>query len=125
MKHASAHVGDHQPHGQQLQAHQRAGDVVGRHLGAQHGDLDGQQPHPHGPRAGAGRFELRLPDGAANPYLLQAVIIAAGLDGMATEPIRASATTSTCMPRATRCAARVKLPLNMLDALGPMTRTRR
>ena len=32
----------------------------------------------------AGRFELRLPDGAANPYLLQAVIIAAGLDGIRT-----------------------------------------
>jgi glutamine synthetase type III len=30
---------------------------------------------------GPGRFELRLPDGAVNPYLLQAVIIAAGLDG--------------------------------------------
>ena len=29
-----------------------------------------------------GRFELRLADGAANPYLLQAVIIAAGLDGI-------------------------------------------
>jgi len=27
---------------------------------------------------GPGRFELRLPDGAVNPYLLQAVIIAAG-----------------------------------------------
>ena len=34
---------------------------------------------------GKGRFELRLPDGAANPYLLQAVIIAAGLDGIATK----------------------------------------
>ncbi|MBM3630459.1 MAG: type III glutamate--ammonia ligase [Alphaproteobacteria bacterium] len=29
-----------------------------------------------------GRFELRLMDGAANPYLLQAGIIAAGLDGI-------------------------------------------
>ncbi|MGO7309797.1 type III glutamate--ammonia ligase, partial [Rhizobium ruizarguesonis] len=29
-----------------------------------------------------GRFELRLPDGAVNPYLLQAIIIAAGLDGI-------------------------------------------
>jgi glutamate---methylamine ligase len=30
----------------------------------------------------AGRFEFRLPDGAANPYLLPAALIAAGLDGM-------------------------------------------
>lgn len=31
----------------------------------------------------AGRFELRLADGAANPYLLPAAAIAAGLDGIA------------------------------------------
>src|ERR1700731_5508334 len=30
----------------------------------------------------AGRFELRLADAAANPYLLQAGIIAAGIDGI-------------------------------------------
>jgi len=30
----------------------------------------------------AGRFELRLADGAANPYLLAAAVIAAGLDGI-------------------------------------------
>lgn len=30
----------------------------------------------------AGRFEFRLPDGAANPYLLPAALIAAGLDGI-------------------------------------------
>jgi len=30
-----------------------------------------------------GRLEFRLADGAANPYLLQAVYLAAGLDGMA------------------------------------------
>jgi glutamine synthetase len=28
------------------------------------------------------RLELRLPDGAAHPYLLQAVVLAAGLDGI-------------------------------------------
>ncbi|MEK9801277.1 MAG: type III glutamate--ammonia ligase, partial [Alphaproteobacteria bacterium] len=33
---------------------------------------------------GPGLFELRLADGAVNPYLLQAVIIAAGLDGLRT-----------------------------------------
>jgi glutamine synthetase len=30
----------------------------------------------------AGRCEVRLPDGAANPYLLQAAILAAGLEGI-------------------------------------------
>ena len=30
----------------------------------------------------SGRFELRLMDGSANPYLLQAAVIAAGIDGM-------------------------------------------
>jgi len=29
-----------------------------------------------------GRFELRLMDGSANPYLMQAGIIAAGIDGI-------------------------------------------
>ncbi len=32
-----------------------------------------------------GRFEFRLMDGAANPYLMQAVILAAGLDGVRTQ----------------------------------------
>ena len=30
----------------------------------------------------SGRFELRLTDGSANPYLLQAGVIAAGVDGI-------------------------------------------
>jgi glutamate---methylamine ligase len=30
----------------------------------------------------AGRFELRLPDGAANSYAMQAALLAAGLDGI-------------------------------------------
>ena len=31
----------------------------------------------------SGRFEFRLPDGAVNPYLLQAALISAGLNGVA------------------------------------------
>lgn len=66
---------------------------------------------------GPGRFELRLPDGAANPYLLQAVIIAAGLSGVRNKAdpgkrhdinMYAEGHTITDAPR---------LPLNMLDAL--------
>ena len=30
----------------------------------------------------AGRFEFRLADGAANPYLLQAALLVAGMDGI-------------------------------------------
>ena len=53
-----------------------------------------------------GRFELRLMDGAANPYLLQAGVLAAGLDGIAEQAaIPASASTSTCTRTATRRAA--------------------
>ncbi len=87
---------DHPPDGQLLQAHQRAAHDLGRDLGAEHGDLDRQQPHPHGARPAPARFELRLPDGAANPYLLQAVIIAAGLDGIRSKADPGKRTTSTC-----------------------------
>ncbi len=66
---------------------------------------------------GPGRFELRLPDGAVNPYLLQAVILAAGLSGIRSKAdpgprydidMYAEGHTVTDAP---------KLPLNMLDAL--------
>jgi len=66
---------------------------------------------------GPGRFELRLPDGAANPYLLQAAIIAAGLSGLASKAdpgprhdidMYAEGHTVTDAPQ---------LPLNLLDAI--------
>ena len=65
----------------------------------------------------AGRFELRLADGAVNPYLLQAGLLAAGLDGLArrTDPgARLDIDMYTAghgVPDARR------LPLNLLDAL--------
>ncbi|WP_439638158.1 type III glutamate--ammonia ligase [Spirulina sp.] len=65
----------------------------------------------------AGRFEFRLADGAANPYLLPAALIAAGLDGIerqANPGDRADNNTYTdpLPPEKTR-----PLPTNLLDAL--------
>ncbi len=65
----------------------------------------------------AGRFELRLMDGSANPYLLQAGIAAAGLDGMqhGRDP---GARLDIDMYANPELAGEVKkLPLNLLDAI--------
>jgi len=64
-----------------------------------------------------GRFELRLMDGAANPYLMQAGIMAAGLDGM--EQGRAPGKPLDInMYEEGRTLKRVRrLPLNLLDAI--------
>jgi glutamine synthetase type III len=66
---------------------------------------------------GPGRFELRLPDGAANPYLMQAVILAAGLDGVRTkaDPGKRHDIDMYQMGHTVKNAP--KLPLNLLDAL--------
>jgi glutamate---methylamine ligase len=66
---------------------------------------------------GAGRFEFRLPDGAANPYLLPAALMAAGLDGIVNQrdpgPRRDNNSYSDPLP-----VGEVKaLPGNLLDAL--------
>ncbi|MEH2472323.1 glutamine synthetase type III [Nitrobacteraceae bacterium AZCC 2161] len=64
-----------------------------------------------------GRFELRLPDGAVNPYLLPAALLAAGLDGMdnARDPgARLDINMYTEGDKATNAK---QLPLNLLDAL--------
>ena len=65
----------------------------------------------------AGRFEFRLADGAANPYLLQAAILAAGLDGMlkATDP--GKRLDINMYTHGHTVEGVKKLPLNLLDAL--------
>jgi len=66
---------------------------------------------------GPGRFELRLPDGAVNPYLLQAVIIAAGLDGVRTNADPGKRHDIDMYADGHKIKDAPKLPLNMLDAL--------
>ena len=64
-----------------------------------------------------GRFELRLPDGAVNPYLLQAVIIAAGLDGVQTQADPGKRWDIDMYAEGHKVSGTPKLPLNMLDGL--------
>lgn len=71
---------------------------------------------------GKGRFELRLPDGAANPYLLQAVIIAAGLDGVRTEADPGPRRDIDMYQMGHTVTDAPKLPLNLLDALRAFDR---
>ena len=64
-----------------------------------------------------GRFELRLMDGAANPYLLQAGVLAAGLDGVGSQrdpgkPLDVNMYTEGHKLRSVR-----RLPSNLLDAI--------
>lgn len=66
---------------------------------------------------GPGRFELRLPDGAANPYLLQAIIIAAGLSGVRVQADPGPHSDIDMYRDGHTIAGAPKLPLNLLDAL--------
>ncbi len=64
-----------------------------------------------------GRFELRLPDGAANPYLLQAVIIAAGLSGLERKSDPGKHLDIDMYAEGHLAKEAPRLPLNLLDAL--------
>ena len=66
---------------------------------------------------GPGRFELRLPDGAVNPYLLQAIIIAAGLSGLKTNADPGKHYDIDMYREGHTVKDAPKLPLNLLDAL--------
>lgn len=66
---------------------------------------------------GPGRFELRLPDGAVNPYLLQAIIIAAGLDGLRNKADPGPHHDIDMYAQGHLVKNAPRLPLNLLDAL--------
>jgi len=64
-----------------------------------------------------GRFELRLMDGAANPYLLQAGVLAAGLDGVANKRDPGKRLDINMYTEGHKAKNVKKLPLNLLDAI--------
>jgi glutamate---methylamine ligase len=64
-----------------------------------------------------GRFELRLMDGAANPYLLQAGILAGGLDGIARRLDPGPRLDVNMYEPGAAPAGIPRLPLNLLDSL--------
>ncbi len=65
----------------------------------------------------AGRFELRLMDGATNPYLLQAGIVAAGLDGVENERDPGKPLYVNMYEEGQKIGAVTELSSNLLDAL--------
>jgi glutamine synthetase len=65
----------------------------------------------------AGRFELRLMDGAVNPYLLQAVVLMAGLDGVANKRDPGKRLDINMYTEGQTLRRVRRLPLNLLDAI--------
>lgn len=72
----------------------------------------------------AGRFEVRLADGATNPYLLPAAILAAGLDGIATKADPGKRIDIDMYAEGHKVRGANKLPLNLLDALRALEKDR-
>ncbi len=65
----------------------------------------------------SGRFELRLMDGASNPYLLQAGILAAGLDGIKHQRDPGKRLDINMYTESHKAKNVKRLPLNLLDAI--------
>ncbi len=64
-----------------------------------------------------GRFEIRLMDGATNPYLLQAAVVAAGLDGVANKRDPGKRIDLNMYTEQHKLKKVRKLPANLLDAI--------
>ncbi|MEM9668778.1 MAG: type III glutamate--ammonia ligase [Pseudomonadota bacterium] len=65
----------------------------------------------------ANRFEFRLADGAANPYLLQAAVLNMGLDGLANNRSPGSRSDINMYTEFNTVENLRRLPLNLLDAM--------
>ena len=65
----------------------------------------------------SGRFELRLMDGAANPYLMQAATLAAGLDGIENKRDPGKRYDINMYEEGHKVRGAKKLPLNLLDSI--------
>jgi len=72
----------------------------------------------------AGRLEVRLADGAANPYLMPAALLAAGLDGIATEADPGKRIDLDMYAERHKVRGAKLLPLNLLDALRALEKDR-
>ena len=70
-----------------------------------------------------GRFEFRLADGAANPYLMPAAYIAAGLDGIANQTDPGKRSDVDMYAEGHKVRAR-RLPLYLIDALRAFERNK-
>ena len=66
---------------------------------------------------GPGRFEVRLADGAVNPYLLPAGLLAAGMDGIENETSPGKRVDLDMYAEGHTLRGAKKLPSNLLDAL--------
>jgi glutamine synthetase len=65
----------------------------------------------------AGRFEFRLADGSANPYLLPAALVASGLDGITQKRDPGQRYDNNAYTDPLPLATVKRLPTNLLDAL--------
>ena len=72
----------------------------------------------------AGRFELRLADGAANPYLMPAAVLAASLDGITNGHSPGKRLDINMYTEGHTIKSAKKLPLNLLDALRALEKNK-
>lgn len=72
----------------------------------------------------AGRFEVRLADGATNPYLLQAGLLSAGIDGIVNKRDPGKRLDINMYTDGHTVKNGKKLPLNLLDAIRLMEKSK-